>query len=430
MREALITNFINIFFHVIWFYNLALEPKHGKKKMLLISITDGILFELIYLVLAKSGLPEKMVYLSAYLLASVVLGGGFVLFLSASHPGKSVFLVSTYYSLWTFIYCFISVVTGSPAGTGNSAVWGLRAGLNLFFLSVYLIFFREKLRRIYSQMQNGYGLIACISSLTFVMMTFLTFYNEWHREKSMGHVFVMTLCYLFMLIVYVLLFYFMVQENRAYQLRLMLVHEKALKAQVEAYEKTERSVRQTRHDFRHHNTVVMALAEQRDYEGILAYLKEYEQIEEEKCDRRYCKNHAVNNLIAVYMRRAKPCGIAMNADIRLDKELCVSDVDLVSVLSNMLENAVHGCMEVAGERRIEIAAQQENAMILLRCQNSCTDDIHFCDGIPQAKDHEGVGVDSIRSIAEKYGGDAHFSAEKGVFTCSVLLWKEMRSHGC
>lgn len=424
MCESLITNFINNLFHVIWFYNLVLEPKYGKRKTLMITIATGVFFEILFLVLMGSGLPRKLVYLSGYFLATMVFGGVFLFFLSASHPGKSVFLASAYYCLWTFIYCFISIVTKSRAGMGNYAIWGFRVGLNLFFLFLYLAFFKKKLSLIYRRMQSGYGLIACISTLTFVMMTFLTFYNEKQKVKNAGHFFVMALCYLFMLIVFVLLFYFMTQADRAHQLRLIEMHEKALMAQVEAYEKTERSARQTRHDFRHHNMVVMELAEQRDYEGILTYLKEYEQVEEEKFDRRYCKNHAVNSLITVYMRRARQGGITMNADIRLDSETGVMDVDMVSVLSNMLENAVHGCMEAAGERRIEIAAQQENAMILLRCQNSCAEGICFHDGLPRAKDHEGVGVDSICSIAEKYGGDANFSVKKGVFTCSVLLWRE------
>lgn len=424
MREALITNFINNLFHVIWVYNLALEPKYGKRKMLLIAVAVGVSFEILFLALMGSGLSRKLVYLSGYLLATLVFGGAFVFFLSASHPAKSVFLVSAYYSLWTFIFCCISLITKSQAGMGNWAIWGLRIGFNLFFLFLYLAFFKKKLSLIYRRMQSGYGMITCISTLTFVMMTFLTIYNEMQKVKGAGHFFVMALSYLFMLIVFVLLFYFMAQADRAHQLRLIKMHEKALMAQVEAYEKMERSARQTRHDFRHHNMVVMELAEHRDYEGILSYLKEYEQIEEEKFDKRYCKNHAVNSLITVYMRRAKQCGIEMNADIRLDREMGILDVDMVSVLSNLLENAVHGCMEAAGEHRIEIAVQQENAMILLRCQNNCAEDICFRDGLPRSKDHEGVGVESICSIAEKYGGDAHFSVKKGVFTCSVLLWRE------
>ena len=297
----------------------------------------------------------------------------------------------------------------------------MRIGLNLFFLFLYRSFFRKKLLYIYRQMQSGYGMITCISILTFVMMTFLLLYNAYHKEKNASHIFIMTVCYLFMLIVYMLLFYFMAQANHAHQLRLMQMHEQLLMAQMESYEKIERSARQTRHDFRHHNMVVMELAERQDYEGILTYLTEYERIEDEKLDRIFSKNYAVNSLISAYMRKAEQNGIDMDADIRLDKTLCVSDVDLVSIFSNILENAVHGCTQSDGTRRIAIVAQQKNSMILLKCENSCKDDIHFCNGIPQAKDHEGIGVESILNIVEKYNGDVHFTAEDGVFSCSVLL---------
>ncbi len=54
----------------------------------------------------------------------------------------------------------------------------------------------------------------------------------------MTHVFIMTLCYLFMLIVHMLLFYFMAQANHAHQLQLMQMHEQLLLAQMEGYEKS------------------------------------------------------------------------------------------------------------------------------------------------------------------------------------------------
>lgn len=421
MSDSIITNIVNNIFHAIWFYNLALEPRHGKKTTLLITILTGIFFQVFIIICAQLGLSRVVFFLAGYVLTAVVFGGVFLFLLSASNPAKSMFLISAYYCLWTFIYGLISLVTQSGAGAGGYAVWGMRIGLNLFFLFLYRRFFRKKLLYIYRQMQSGYGMITCISILTFVMMTFLLLYNAYHKEKNASHIFIMTVCYLFMLIVYMLLFYFMAQANHAHQLRLIQMHEQLLMAQIESYEKIERSARQTRHDFRHHNMVVMELAERQDYEGILTYLTEYERIEDEKLDRIFSKNYAVNSLISAYMRKAEQNGIDMDADIRLDKTLCVSDVDLVSIFSNILENAVHGCAQSDGRRRIAIVAQQKNSMILLKCENSCKDDVHFCNGIPQAKDHEGIGMESILNIVEKYNGDVHFTAEDGVFSCSVLL---------
>lgn len=421
MYETLITNIVNNIFHIVWFNNLVLEPKYDKRKTLFITILTGIVFQSAVLAATRLELPRMVFFLGAYIVTAIVFGSVFLFVLSASSPKKAVFLLSAYYCLWTFIYGLISLTTQSAAGAGGYGVWGLRFGLNLLFLFLYRRFFKKKLLYIYRQMKSDYGMITCISGLTFVMMSFLLFYNEYHIEKNVTHVFIMTLCYLFMLIVHMLLFYFMAQANHAHQLRLMQMHEQLLLAQMEGYEKIERNARQTRHDFRHHNMVVMGLAERQDYKGILEYLAEYERIETEKFDRKFSKNYAVNSLISTYMQKAKQSGIEMNADIRLGKTLCVSDVDLVCVFSNMLENAVNGCAQAAKSRRIEIVAHQKNAMLLLKCENSCTDEIHFCNGIPQAKDHQGIGVESILNIAEKYSGDVHFSAEHGIFRCSVLL---------
>lgn len=421
MTDALITNIINNIFHVVWFYNLVLEPKYGKVKTFAITAVTGFLFQLVIFAIFVGGSPSGHTYLMAYLFTAAVLMGMFLCVLSASHPAKSAFLVSAYFCLWTFIYGVISLITGSGAGAGNVVVWGLRIFLNLFFLFIYRRFFKKKLADIYRQMQSGYELIAVISGMMFVMMTFLLFFNEYKQERDAGHIFMMVLSYCFLLIVYVLLFYFMAQANHTHQLKQMRLHEKLLREQLSAYEKIEQNARQTRHDFRHHNIVVMELAEKKDYEGILQYLKEYERIEAEKQERNYCKNHALNSLISAYAKKAGQGGIDLSVEVCLEDTLCISEVDAVSVLANMLENAVHGCMETEGKREIEVKVKQANQILLLFCRNSCRDDILFCDGLPQSHDHEGVGVRSITNTVAKYAGDVDFSVRDGVFVCRALL---------
>ena len=421
MTDALITNIINNLFHVIWFYSLVLEPRYGKKKTFLITVMTGVLFQVGITALFASDIMSHYTYLKAYLLTVVVFEGVFVCVLSVSHPAKSAFLISAYYCLWIFIYGVISLFTMSWAGAGNPGIWGLRVFLNLLFLSLYLGFFKKRLIRIYRQMQSGYELIAVISGMMFVMMTFLLFYNEYKQERDAGHIFMMALSYGFLLIVYVLLFYFMAQANHVQELKQVRLHEKCLMEQLSTYEKIEQNARQTRHDFRHHNIVVMELAEKRDYEGILQYLKEYERIEAEKQERSYCRNHALNSLLSAYAKKAGQEGIDISVEVHLEDTLCISEVDAVSVLANMMENAVHGCMEMEGKREIEVRVKQANQILLMLCKNSCAADILFCNGLPQSHDHEGVGVKSIENTVAKYAGDVDFSARDGVFICRVLL---------
>lgn len=419
--DALITNIINNIFHVVWFYNLALEPRYNKKKTFLITAGTGILFQVAVCFLFGGNSRNGFTYLTAYFLTAAVFMGLFLCVLSASHPAKSAFLVSAYYCLWIFIYGLISFITRGGVGAGNAAIWGLRIFLNLFFLFLYRWLFQKKLADIYRQMRSGYGMIAVISCMTFVMMSLLLFYNEYTKVSDLGHIFMMTVSYGFLLMVYILLFYFMAQANHMQELKQMRMHEKLLQEQLGSYERIEQNARQARHDIRHHNLVVMELARQKDCAGILRYLEEYGQVEEAKRETRYCKNHALNSLVSAYGKRAEQEGVAFQAEIQLGDAPGVSEVDLVSILANMMENAVHGCMEAKGERKMAVRVRQVNQVLLLLCQNSCADGILFCDGLPQAQNHEGVGVMSILNTAEKYAGTAHFSAEDNRFTCQVLL---------
>ena len=191
--------------------------------------------------------------------------------------------------------------------------------------------------------------------------------------------------------------------------------------QIASYEESERNARQTRHDFRHHNIVVAEFARNRDYQGILDYLQKYEKEEEEKHNRAFCSNHAVDCALSAYVKKAKQRGIEVKTDIRFWDASGISDVDLVSILANIMENAINGCMQARGERYLELYITQKGKKFVIVCKNTCTLDILFENGIPKNKSRDSIGVESILRSVGKYSGDADFFAEDGIFTCRVVL---------
>lgn len=419
--DALITNMINNVFHIIWFVCIALEPKHSAKRMLLIEIAAAAFYQILVILLFYYKAGESWMYLAAYLLAVCIFGGIFIFFLSASHPAKSLLLVSAYFCLWTFIYSVISVVTETYAGAGNAAVWTLRVVLNLAFLLPYLLFLRQRLMRIYRNMRSDYGAISLLAFFMFFILTMLLLYSEKRASMDLQHVFIIALIYIFMLIVYVVLFRFIMLSGYKAQVNEMQIHEKYLMEQIESYKEMEQDARQTRHDFRHHNLVVMEFVRNRDFDGAMKYLEEYEEKEEVKIKRSFCSNPAVDCVLAAYVRKAEQNGIRVKTEIRFWNAFRVSDFDLVSILANILENAINGCIQVAGKREIQIAIHQKSSKLIILCSNTCSDGILFKNGLPKSGKREGVGVESILATAAKYNGDVNFFAEERIFTCQVML---------
>lgn len=428
--NAIITNLINNIFHMIWFCSIVAEPKHSRKKTVFIVAVTTVFIELISLtvfgmryahILSYENVPIILSYFVWYLVGMLVLVAMYVFLLSASHPAKSLFLVAAYLCLWVVIYSMISVITNTYAGAGNIVIWGLRIGLNLIFLIPYRLFLRERLFRMYREIQSGYWLIATLSIMCFFMQNLFLFYNERAHSHDPFFVALMVFSYGFMVAVYAMIFRYISQSSYAFRMKRLEDNEKFLLAQIDSYEKMAENARQTRHDFRHHNLVVMEYAKNKDYEGILSYLKEYEEKETEKYVGTFCINHAVDTVLSAYVSRCEHNGIEVGTDIHMEEPIGVSDYDMVTILANILENAVNGCMETEDRRKIEISVRQKGTKTIIVCKNSCVQNILFEDGLPKSRGHDGIGVESIMHTIAKYNGDADFSAVDGVFVCRVII---------
>lgn len=424
ISNALITNVINNLFHVIWFVCITLEPKYSRRKTIFILASAGVFFQILAIVLSYTGILGGMLYYAGYILAAIIFGAAYIFCVNMS-PSKSIFLMSAYYCLWTFIYNMTSIATNSFAGAGNAAIWLLRTGLNLFFLIMYQLYFKKRILVLYHDIRNGDRTITALSFLTFYMVTILVFISNKQYRRSAIWLYILVSVYIFVVFVYVVLFRFMKRLNHEWELKQLQLHENLLLEQIASYEESERNARQTRHDFRHHNIVIAEFVKNRDYQGVLDYLQKYEKEEEKKYIKTFCSNHAIDNVLSAYVKKAEQSGIEVKTDIHFWDTFGISDVDLVSILANIIENSINGCMQAQGKRWLKILITQKGKKFVIVCKNTCTPDILFENGIPKNKSRDSIGVESILRSVRKYSGDADFSAADCIFTCRVMLCNQV-----
>ena len=428
--NALITTFLTNIFHIIWICSIVAEPKYSRKKTILI-VTGATLINQCIILLAfylrMTGILSYetiSITFSYFIVSSLGMIFYFIMFcciISASHPVKSLFLLTGYFVMWAIIYGITSIVTNSYSGSGNMVIWGVRIGLNLAVLIPYLLFFRKRLFRMYKEINSGYRMITTLSIMCFIMQELFLYYNDKMRNHEPFFVVLLLSGFGFMVAVYVMIFRHMAQSDYTNRMKQLQAHEKFLLAQIESYKKMGENARQTRHDFRHHSMVVMEYAKHKDYQGILSYLSEYDEKERKKYQEIFCKNHAADTVLSAYANRCEHSGIKFNADVWLEETESISDYDLVTILANILENAVNGCMEMEGERRVELSIGRKGSKLVVVCKNTCMPDILFENDLPKNRERDGIGVDSILSTAEKYGGVVDFSVSDGIFVCQVIL---------
>lgn len=201
--------------------------------------------------------------------------------------------------------------------------------------------------------------------------------------------------------------------------------EKQLSMQTEYYNELSEQVakaRKSRHDMKHHMAAIQRYIDSDDKEGLQEYCYDF-TAEMNDTVIPYTGNPAADGVLYHYSK------IAKENDIRFEmkgtiKSKCIADVDLCVLLGNALDNAVAGCLTAQSDRFISIIAESDEYTLTVVMQNSFDGVVEKQDDIIMSRKRSGrhgVGLDSMRSVCEKYGGTMETSHENNVFTGIFIL---------
>lgn len=300
----------------------------------------------------------------------------------------------------------------------------------LFYLAVailiYLRVFRKSYRKIADYLRGPWRGICLISVAGNL---FLIYY--WTRPvdvlmRSVREQFVFVCIWALLFITHLMMIRTLVFMRKQMQERqekeLATVNNHLLGQQLTMLEDSVEEARRIRHDMRHHNMQIAEYVQKGCTDELLRYLGEYEKEAESKAAVVICENLAADNILNAYLKKAKQHGITVRLDVTLEKNTAIRDVDLVAMLANLMENAIHGCMQSGKpEPFIELYIGRKASKLVIYAKNSAGKDIEFENGIPKSKDGNGIGVSSILHSTERYGGEYDFRMTDGIFSCQLLL---------
>ena len=190
-----------------------------------------------------------------------------------------------------------------------------------------------------------------------------------------------------------------------------------LLAQIEAENAQIVSDRQSRHDRRHHNLVMLEFAKNSDIDSIREYLSQLVKSDSEVWGEvRYCENTTVNTVLTVYKRRASEVGVTSKISASVSSDVGVLAQDLVIVIANLFENAINATSRLkAKDARIGITIRESAQRLLIMVENPCK------ERSPFDKSGYGIGINSVISTVGKYDGMYDFSQEGGMFYAKATL---------
>lgn len=208
----------------------------------------------------------------------------------------------------------------------------------------------------------------------------------------------------------------------------LIQRSRILEMQAEQYQTLQNHMNQTRlmrHDFRQSVHILASMAEKDDFSGLKSYLREYEQRMDAEASVNYCSNAALNALFNYYKTMADSQGIKTLWQISIPEPLTVSELDISSLMGNLMENAIAGCGTVPeGERRfaLSVEVRQGNFLYIVSTNSFDGRACKSANGYLSTKQTgEGLGLLSISSVAEKYNGYARASHDEQNFMMDIMI---------
>ncbi len=302
--------------------------------------------------------------------------------------------------------------------------------IRMILMAVILFFLQNKFRKCFFDnlefLREEMDLLSIVALVVcFIIAAFVAYWPSDRDFSILNMLRILVIMFMTGMIQY-LVFHLYIHLGREHcyetEKQLLKMNEQLLRRQLELGRQAEEDAARIRHDVRHHCLLIREFVKAKDEDGLLDYLEQYGEDVESTRPEPICKNNAVNGILSVYGGYARNRGIQVDVKVEIQQDLPIRDIDLVAILANIFENAIHGCVDSqVKDPFIRLSAVHKGHKLVIQCQNTCASDISLYNGVPKGRKREGLGVSSIIKTASRYKGETDFTIKNQSFFIRVLL---------
>ena len=182
------------------------------------------------------------------------------------------------------------------------------------------------------------------------------------------------------------------------------------------------------HDTTHYMKAIRILLDDGHADKALALISELDTKLDTTILTRYSKNDILNAILTEKSELAQSKDIQMSIDVLPDITFAeLPSADIISILSNLLDNAIEACLARDNSRFVQltITKKNENNFYVIIVKNTYDKapvlrDGQFVSTKTDTKLH-GIGTKSIRHAVENNHGFVNYSIDGGFFVATVVL---------
>lgn len=187
-------------------------------------------------------------------------------------------------------------------------------------------------------------------------------------------------------------------------------------------------IRRLEHDQNHLLTTLITLLDYGKFQEIHTILTELTCHRQTICRTIYCENASINAILTDTVQHCQTLDIQLILNIHLESMIQIKTIDLIVLLKNALDNAISACekIEEKTNRTIVLTLLTAGGFLSLKCVNSIASPVSIkANHIASTKQKDGrlhgIGIESMRTVTEKYNGKFKITASEKEFTVIAIL---------
>ena len=293
-----------------------------------------------------------------------------------------------------------------------------------------IMFFIKRLclTKLYEAEKDSFYWVLFLLPLISIIISFLFFYaaGSFDISSSMSLLISATFILLLFINLTVFMLYDKAYKNRVelYELKSIHFQQEIDKKYFDAIEQSQEEIRHFSHDIRNHLLQIRYID---DIEESHAYIDRLVCDIEKISYVGISKNKMLNLIISKYISICDKKGIKFTPCVKLATLCYIDDVDLSTLLNNLLDNAVDAA-EKAENAEIELCVFSKNSRydgIIIR--NTCYTSPETVDNrlisSKKEKAYHGLGLNIVKKILKKYGAvyGWKYDEEKHIFETDIAI---------
>ena len=180
------------------------------------------------------------------------------------------------------------------------------------------------------------------------------------------------------------------------------------------------------HDLENQPLVIKKYLEKKEYKKAEEYMEKVHKFGHEMEIIAYTGIEMMDLILSYKINSARSQGIHVNI-LAEQIALKLTELEIVAVMSNILDNAIEACQKVEENQKwIQIVIRQVGDISFIKVTNNYYEEPYVENNVfvsqKEEREVHGIGLISVKSIIEKYGGAINIYCENGKFAIIISFF--------